>query len=245
MKGVDPMLTSIKTICEEISNELIINSVKFDEEFNEFSQLIKNGKTNYYEENNLICIASRPGMGKTTLALDIVLDAAINSDNKILIFSLDMSAKMIVFRIIQTLSGVNFYMFGDCVIKETDKNKVSSTLAFLQELNILIDDTPAITPDYVEKCLQNHKNASLVMIDYIQLMQMNADKHLCQQELIRINEIYRVSLLVLTQLGRNSSLDYLIKNSDTVIFLNRKTGNDNDIEITVKTFDSSERFARL
>lgn len=239
MKGEKQMLTSIIIVCEEISKELKIKPAKSDEVYNGFAQLIKNKKMDYYEENNLICIASRPDMGKTTLALDIVLDAAINSDNKILIFSLDMSAKMIVFRMIQILSGVNFNMFGDCVIKETDKNKASSALAFLQELNILIDDTPAITPDYVEKCLQNHKNVGLVMIDYIQLMQMNADKCLCLQEFIRINEIYRVSLLVLTQLGRNSSLDYLIQNSDKVVFLNRKACDDNDIEIIVKTIDLS------
>lgn len=239
------MLTSIRAICEEISKETGINPVQNDEVFNEFSQLIGNAKTDYYEGNNLLYITSRPGKGKTTLALNIVVDTAIKSDKEILIFSLDMSATMIVSRMIQILSGVNFYMFGDSVLKENDKNKVSSALAFLQELNILIDDTAAITPGYVEKCLQNHKNAGLVMIDYIQLMQMNADKYICQQELIRINEIFQVPLLVLTQLGRNSEFGYLAQNSDTVIFLNRKTCDDNDIDIIINTIDSSERFTNL
>ncbi|MBE6814206.1 MAG: hypothetical protein E7522_02030 [Ruminococcaceae bacterium] len=242
MKGENKMLTHIKTICENFSNEFGIVPIKKDVQINELPGLRNVLKLKTDNRDKLICIASQPGAGKTSLALDIVLDAAINSDKEILIFTLELGTKQLLVRLIEKISSVGGD-FWKCDIEErneADQNKISIAIAFLQELNILIDDTWFVPPAYIEKCLQEHKNAGLVMLDYIGLVQADEKKNLRQQEVYEIEaellaqaKKYCVPMLVVAQVHRRLkeprfsfedilSSDYVMHKSAMILFIKRK-----------------------
>lgn len=241
------MLIHIKTLCEEISNELGIKPTKKQIELGELTQLRNATKINDPDRPGLICIGSRPGMGKTTFALDIVLDAAISNQKDILIFSLEMTAKQNAERLLQKLSGVNIRTFRDSTRSEEDKAKLSSAIAFLQEQNILIDDSFSTSPAYIEKCLQSCENPIVVLIDYLQLVQADEECESRQRELCEITRSllvqarkYCVKIVVLTQIGRIfredkrpilddvRSIGCLHQDSDVVLLVYRDEYYEND-----------------
>ena len=159
-------MKKIKEICAEIVEEMGIvpaiegvsrpNTLKLQEVLAE----------KVWKESGLICVAARPSMGKTAFALDIAIEAALCLDKPIVIYSLEMSEKQMVYRIIRKISGVNCQdSFGN-----TDINKIASAIDFLQELNIFIDDTPGISVTEIQKTLSSLEDVGLVLIDYIQLM---------------------------------------------------------------------------
>lgn len=241
------MLIHIKTLCEEISNELGIIPTKKQIDFGELTQLRNATKINDLDCPSLICIGSRPGMGKTAFALDFVLDAAISNQKNILIFSLEMTAKRIAERFLQKLSGVNIRRFRNSAMNEEAKAKLSAAIAFLQEQPILIDDTAKVTPAYIEKCLQSCENPGVVLIDYFQLIDADKKEDTRQRELCEITRSflvqarkYCVKILVLTQIGRIHREDKrpilddirsdgcLHQDSDMVLFVYRNAYYDND-----------------
>lgn len=159
-------MKKIKEICAGIVEEMGIvpaiegvsrpNTLKLQEVLDE----------KVWKESALICVAARPSMGKTAFALDIAIEAALCLDKPIVIYSLEMSEKQMVYRIIRKISGVNCQdSFGN-----TDINKIASAIDFLQELNIFIDDTPGISVTEIQKTLSSLEDVGLVLIDYIQLM---------------------------------------------------------------------------
>lgn len=234
------MLVHIKVPCTEIADELGIIPTKKQFNLNELTQLRNATKINDSNCPGLICIGSRPGMGKTAFALDIVLDAAISNPKEILLFSLEMTAKQIAVRLLQKLCGVNIRTFKDSAGSEEDKAKLSAAIAFLQEQNIFIDDSTNATPAYIEKCIQSRKNPGVILIDYLQLMHADKKKDTIQRELSEITrslsiqvQKYCVKIVVLTQIGRIfredkrpilddiRSIGSLHQNSDVVLFVYR------------------------
>ena len=159
-------MKKIKEICAEIVEEMGIvpaiegvsrpNTLKLQEVLDE----------KVWKESGLICVAARPSMGKTAFALDIAIEAALCLDKPIVIYSLEMDEKQMVYRLIQKISGVNCQdSFGN-----TDIIKIASAIDFLQELNIFIDDTPGISVTEIQKTLSSLEDVGFVLIDYIQLM---------------------------------------------------------------------------
>ena len=234
------MLIHIKTLCEEISNELGIKPTKKQIELGELTQLRNATKINDPDCPGLVCIGSRLGMGKTNFALDIVLDAAISNQKDILIFSLEMTAKQIAERLLRKLCGVNIREFRNSTRSEDDKAKLSAAIAFLQERNILIDDNFNTSPAYIEKCIQSCENPGVVLIDYLQLLHADEKEDAYQLEICKIirslllqSQKYCVKMVVLTQIGRIfrkdkrpilddiRSIGCLHQDSDVVLFVYR------------------------
>lgn len=131
--------------------------------------------TNGLQRSDLIVLAARPGMGKTSLAMNIVEHAAIDKNYTCAVFSLEMPRVQIVQRLLCAASHVSMESALSGNLSEDDWRKLFLNSERLTKSNIYIDDSSRVTPaDILSKCRKlkttGKKKLDLVMIDYIQLM---------------------------------------------------------------------------
>ncbi len=128
------------------------------------------GKINGMNKSDLLLLAARPGMGKTSLALNIALNAAKASGKTVAIFSLEMSRDQLVTRLIASEGLVENTRLVTGNLRESDWVKIAEAASTLSRLDIRIDDNPLLTvADMNAKC-RRLDNLGLVVIDYLQLM---------------------------------------------------------------------------
>ncbi len=137
-----------------------------------------NQKTFGLQKSDLIIIAARPSMGKTTFAMNICENISISQMKPILIFSLEMPSEQIIIRIISSLSRVEQKKIRTGQLNDEDWAKISSTINLLEKKkNIFIDDSCVLTPTDIRsktrKIYKENNGLSLVMIDYLQLIKSN------------------------------------------------------------------------
>jgi len=169
------------------------------------------------QKSDLIILAARPSMGKTSLALDIARKAAVNHKIPVAIFSLEMSSQQLVDRMLAAESQVDSWKIrtGHNLSVEHDFKAIGESISRLSEAPIYIDDQPGnniLKMRAVARRLKNEKGLGLIVVDYLQLMlPTNANKNndnLVQQ----VTEISRslknlareldVPVLALSQLSR-------------------------------------------
>lgn len=131
--------------------------------------------TNGLQKSDLIVIAARPGMGKTSLAMNIVENAAVNHGLVCAVFSLEMPEIQIIQRLLCSTAGVNMANALAGKLEQDDWKRLAKTSELLRNCKINIDDSSRVTPaEILSKCrrikARNGGNLDLVMIDYIQLM---------------------------------------------------------------------------
>lgn len=125
-----------------------------------------------FQRSDLVILAARPGVGKTSLMLGFALHAA-EKRRTVGIFSLEMSAEQIVQRMVSSYSRIDAQRLRLGAIEDDEWGRFSEAIARLSELPIYIDDTPAASPLQVRtKCrrLQSERGLDLVIVDYLQLM---------------------------------------------------------------------------
>lgn len=125
-----------------------------------------------FQRSDLIILAARPGVGKTSLLLTMALKAA-EKGKLVAVFSLEMSAEQLVQRMISSLSHVDAQKLRIGNLQEEDLPRVEEAIGHLADLPIYIDDTPALTPLQLRsKCRRLHSEHGLdmVYVDYLQLM---------------------------------------------------------------------------
>ena len=127
-------------------------------------------------KSDLLLLAARPGMGKTSLALNIALNVAKLSRKTVAIFSLEMSAEQLVTRILSGEALVENYRLRTGNLRETDWQKIAAAASVLNQLDIRVDDNPMLSAaDMNAKC-RRLDNQGQVVIDYLQLMTSAGDK---------------------------------------------------------------------
>ena len=128
------------------------------------------GKINGLNKSDLLLLAARPGMGKTSLALNMAVSAAKASGKTVAVFSLEMSREQLVTRLIASEGLVENNRLNTGDLRESDWVKIAEAAATLSRLDIRIDDNPLLTvADMNAKC-RRLDNLGLVVIDYLQLM---------------------------------------------------------------------------
>lgn len=135
-------------------------------------------KTGGWKNSDLVILAARPGMGKTSFVLTIARNAALDFDKKVAFFSLEMPATQLAMRLFSMESGINGEKITQGNMDETEWTRLMSCIGPLESANLIIDDTPALSVfDLRAKCRRlKHKNdIQLVIIDYLQLMQGNTE----------------------------------------------------------------------
>jgi len=172
-------------------------------------------KTSGLQSSDLIIVAGRPSMGKTTFAMNIAENAAMEADAPVAIFSMEMPADQIGMRMISSLGRVELQKLRTGRLAEQDWPRITSAITLLnQKRNVYIDDTPALTPtDLRARCrrLAREHGLSLIVIDYLQLMQVSGGNG--ENRTAEISEISRslkalakelnIPVIALSQLNRS------------------------------------------
>ncbi len=127
-------------------------------------------KINGLNKSDLLLLAARPGMGKTSMALNMALSAARESGKTVAIFSLEMSKEQLVTRLIASEGLVENTRLVTGNLRESDWQRIAEAASSLSRMDIRIDDNPLLTvADMNAKC-RRLDNLGLVVIDYLQLM---------------------------------------------------------------------------
>ena len=127
-------------------------------------------KINGLNKSDLLLLAARPGMGKTSMALNVALSAARESGKTVAIFSLEMSKEQLVTRLIASEGLVENTRLVTGNLRERDWQRIAEAASSLSRMDIRIDDNPLLTvADMNAKC-RRLDNLGLVVIDYLQLM---------------------------------------------------------------------------
>ncbi len=168
------------------------------------------------QKSDLVLIAARPSMGKTALMVNITTNAAQKGDAKVAIFSLEMSKNQLVQRMISAATHIDLMKIISGSLNEEEWTKVINSMTVLQNLNISIDDTPGMSPvEMKAKCrrLKAEKGLDLVVIDYLQLMELSSRTESRQQEISAISRSLKalakeldVPVVALSQLSRAPEL---------------------------------------
>ena len=121
-------------------------------------------------KSDLILLAARPGMGKTSFALNIALNVAKSTNMTVAVFSLEMSREQLATRLLSAEALVENNRLKTGILRETDWEKIAGAASVLNRVNIRIDDNPMLSvADMNAKC-RRLENLGLVVIDYLQLM---------------------------------------------------------------------------
>jgi replicative DNA helicase len=168
--------------------------------------------TSGLQPSDLIIIAARPSMGKTSLALNIAQHVGTKTDMTVGMFSLEMSKEQLFLRMLTAEARIDAHRLRGGFLGERDWGRLSESLGTLSEAKIFIDDSPSIgVLEMRAKCrrLASEHNLNLVIIDYIQLMQGRGRFENRTLELASISRSLkglakelRVPILVLSQLSR-------------------------------------------
>lgn len=147
-------------------------------------------KTSGLQASDLIIVAGRPSMGKTTFAMNLVENAMMKSDKAILVFSLEMPAESLVMRMISSMGRIEQTRVRTGKLEDEDWNRLTATVSLLQNRKLFIDDTAGISPTEMRararRIAREHGEIGLIMVDYLQLMQLGGSEN-------RTNEISEIS----------------------------------------------------
>ncbi|ADC91694.1 replicative DNA helicase [Mageeibacillus indolicus] len=173
---------------------------------------ITNGLTN----GTMTILAARPGVGKSSFALNIATNIAVNQQGTVAVFSLEMSKEELATRILASFAGINSMSLQRNNISSGEMAKISAAVVKLMDAKLFIDDRVNCTPmEILAKCrqLKQEHSLSLVIVDYLQLMSLGSGRRndSRQQEVSEISRSMKliakeldVPVLALSQLSRSS-----------------------------------------
>jgi replicative DNA helicase len=167
------------------------------------------------QKSDLIILAARPAVGKTAMALSLAHNAALRFGSSVAIFSLEMSKEQLVARLLSMDAGVDQSRLRTGYLDDEEWERISDSVGRLSEANIYIDDTPAITLVEMRskaRRLMMERGFSLMVVDYLQLMQGSGGGRGHENRVQEVSEISRglkalareldVPVLALAQLSR-------------------------------------------
>lgn len=133
--------------------------------------------TSGMQPSDLIIVAGRPSMGKTTFAMNIVENALLSSNEPILVFSMEMPADAIVMRMLSSLGRIDQTRMRSGRLEEDDWPRLTSAVSLLKDKPLYIDDTPGLSPTEMRSrarriARENNGRLGLIMADYLQLMRV-------------------------------------------------------------------------
>ncbi|GAM09806.1 replicative DNA helicase [Geobacter sp. OR-1] len=166
------------------------------------------------QKGDLVIIAGRPSMGKTTFALNVASYAAVEAEKQaaVVVFSLEMSKEQLVERLLCSLARVDLNRLRTGHLVDSDWPKLTRAAGWLHDARIFIDDTPALSVMEMRaksrRLVAEHK-IGLIMVDYLQLMRGSSNPESRQQEISEISRSLKalakeleVPVIALSQLNR-------------------------------------------
>lgn len=169
------------------------------------------GKLAGFQKSNLIILAARPGVGKTTLALNVAQNLAVNHKRPVGLFSLEMSSEELVDRLLVSQADIDAWKLKTGKLSEDEFTKLSIAMGELAEAPIYIDDTPGMSILEMRtkaRRLQVEHGVELIIVDYLQLAKSRNLENRVQevseisQGLKNMARELKVPVLALSQLSR-------------------------------------------
>ena len=169
--------------------------------------------TSGLQKGDLIVVAGRPSMGKTTLAMNIAEHASIKSDKPILVFSLEMPGEALAMRMISSLGRIDQHKVRTGKLQPEDWDRLTHAVSMLSEAKLMVDDSPALSPAELKSRARRVAKAKgqlgLIVIDYLQLMQIPGFRENRTAEITEISRSLKtlakeldVPVIALSQLNR-------------------------------------------
>ncbi|MDD2767426.1 MAG: replicative DNA helicase [Methylococcus sp.] len=169
--------------------------------------------TSGLQQSDLIIIAGRPSMGKTTFAMNIAENVAIKEGLPVAVFSMEMPGEQLAMRMMSSLGRIDQHRVRTGKLEDDEWPRMTSAINILAETKLFIDDTAALSPTEVRarcrRLARENGQLGLVVLDYLQLMQCSSGEN----RVAEISEISRslkalakelnVPVIALSQLNRN------------------------------------------
>ncbi|MFI4853333.1 MAG: replicative DNA helicase [Candidatus Makana argininalis] len=250
-KSSDDLLDIAESLVFQISEKRINNSIRpkkieniLEHIVNRIKFLYKNPKNNItgissgykdlddktygFQKSDLIIIAARPSMGKTTFAMNICENVSIKENKPVLIFSLEMTVEQIMIKMLSSMSRVDQARIRTGILNDQDWLKISNTIKILLEKkNIYIDDSSELTPTSLRsrarRIYKENNGLSMILIDYLQLMKVpslydnrNVEIAEISRSLKSLAKELKIPVIAISQLNRSleQRLDKRPINSD-------------------------------
>lgn len=171
--------------------------------------------TSGLQPSDLIIVAGRPSMGKTTLVMNMAEHAAIKASKPVLVFSMEMPADSLAMRMMSSLGRIDQHRIRTGKLDDNDWPRVTSAVHMLSEAPLFIDDTPALSPGEMRarsrRLAKEQGSLGLIVVDYLQLMKVpgfNADNRTAEiseisRSLKSLAKELQVPVIALSQLNRS------------------------------------------
>jgi replicative DNA helicase len=198
-----------------------------------------------FQNSDLVIIAARPGMGKTSFSLNIVMHAGLTHGLKVGFFSLEMAKEQLMMRMLSAKSKINFGKVRTGFLSDSEFQKTVDAAESLQKAHIFIDDTPALTSLDLRsrtRRLKSDKGLDILIVDYLQLMRGHSRTDNREREIAEISlslkalaKELKIPIIAISQLSRQTEArtdkkpqlsdlresGALEQDADVVIFLHR------------------------
>lgn len=170
-------------------------------------------KTSGLQAGDLVIVAGRPSMGKTSFAMNVVEYAAISDGLPVAVFSMEMPAEQLIMRMLSSLGRIDQHKLRTGRLGDDDWPRLTSALNMLGETKIFVDDAPALTPTELRaRCrrIKREHGLGMVVVDYLQLMQVPGSKENRATEISEISRSLKalakelkLPVIALSQLNRS------------------------------------------
>ncbi len=168
--------------------------------------------TSGFQSSDLIVVAARPGVGKTSLALNIAMNASVKHQNPVAIFSLEMSKQQLALRLLSMEARVRYMSILRGYLEFAEFQRLNKAASIIQNAPIIIDDKPAISMLEIRakaRRLKAENKLKLLIIDYLQIMEQPKDAESSQSAIAALSGSLKalakeldVPVLLLSQLNR-------------------------------------------
>jgi replicative DNA helicase len=167
---VNPLLSrAVERIDELYSSDGDITGLSTG--YNELDEM-----TSGLQRSDLVIVAGRPSMGKTSFAMNLVEHAVLNQDRPILVFSMEMPADQLIVRMLSSIGRIDQTRIRNGKLEQEDWPKLSAAVTKLKDKALYIDDTPALTPTEIRsrarRVARETGGLGMIMVDYLQLMRV-------------------------------------------------------------------------
>ncbi len=169
--------------------------------------------TSGLQESDLIIVAGRPSMGKTSLAMNIAESVAVGQKTPVAIFSMEMQGEQLAMRMLSSMSRINTHRIRTGQLIDEDWPRVTSTMSLLSQAPIFIDDSPGLTPLELRsraRRLKREHGLGLILVDYLQMMEAYESHENRATEISHITRALKnlakelnIPLIAMSQLNRS------------------------------------------
>lgn len=132
--------------------------------------------TSGLQKSDLVIVAGRPSMGKTSFAMNLVEHAVLNQEKPILVFSMEMPADQLIVRMLSSIGRIDQTRIRNGKLEQEDWPKLSAAVSKLKDMPLYIDDTAALSPTEIRsrarRVARERGELGMIMVDYMQLMRV-------------------------------------------------------------------------